>query len=56
MDIYIYGLLYNKEDLRRSKWGNYFKNLYGEIPNEGYPIDISKFWLLYTDLLKKFRY
>lgn len=42
----------NKEDLKKSKWGNYFKNLYGEIPNTEYPIDMSKFWLLYTDLLK----
>ena len=42
----------NKDELSNSKWGNYFKNLYGEIPNTGYPIDMSKFWLLYTDLLK----
>lgn len=44
----------NKEELRNSKWGNYFISIYGEIPNTGYPIDMSKFWLLYTDLLKQF--
>jgi len=43
----------NKSELSNSKWGNYFINLYGEIPNSGYPIDMSKFWLLYTDLLKE---
>ena len=43
----------NKLELINSKWGNYFINLYGKIPDKGYPIDISKFWLLYTELLKK---
>jgi len=43
----------NKQELSKSIWSIYFINLYGELPINGYPIDVSKFWLLYTELLNK---
>ena len=43
----------NYDQLHKSSWSNYFILLYGSIPsdNNNYPIDLSTFWIFYTDLL-----
>jgi len=44
----------NKSELENSKWSNYFIHIYGKIPDTGYPIDLNTFWILYTNILKKY--
>lgn len=44
----------NKSELEKSEWSKYFIYIYGEIPDNNYPIDLNTFWILYTDILKKY--
>jgi hypothetical protein len=47
-------VFHTKEQLSNSKWGKYFKHIYGSIPDTNYPININNFWMLYTDILDKY--
>jgi len=44
----------NKSELENSIWSKYFLHIYGEIPDNNYPIDLNTFWILYTDILEKY--
>jgi len=38
----------SQSELSQSGWAKYFKTVYGEVPATGYPIDLSRFWMLYS--------
>jgi hypothetical protein len=44
----------SKSELENSIWSKYFLHIYGEIPDSDYPIDLNTFWILYTNILKKY--
>lgn len=46
-------LFRSSAELSSSNWGNYFQAVYGEIPQDGYPICIGEFWVFYQDELEK---
>jgi hypothetical protein len=39
--------------LKGDNWGRYFEAVYGEVPDSGYPICLSDFWVLYEQELEK---
>jgi len=41
----------NASALRSDPWGKYFEVVYGEIPKEGYPIDLKQFWMFYDNII-----
>lgn len=43
----------DQKSLSASPWGGYFKDVYGFIPVQGYPICTFDFWFLYESKIKK---
>lgn len=41
------------EQLNRDNWGRYFEAVYGEVPDSGYPICLSDFWVVYPEELER---
>jgi len=39
------------QQLAGDPWGNYFKSLYGSVPNTGFPLCIGDFWMFYDNLV-----
>ena len=37
--------------LNSDRWGKYFKAVYGEIPQGGYPMCLGDFWIFYSEEL-----
>jgi len=40
----------DQASLQASNWAGYFQDVYGEIPQNGYPICVYNFWWLYSDV------
>jgi len=41
------------DHLNSHQWGRYFEAVYGEVPDSGYPICLSDYWVLYEEELAK---
>lgn len=41
------------DQLNADNWGRYFEAVYGEVPDSGYPICLSDFWIVYPQELTK---
>jgi len=49
-DQYGWPVFDDEASLWASNWAGYFQDVYGEVPQMGYPICIYNFWWLYTDV------
>ena len=44
----------NKIELEKTNWKHYLNYIYGDIPDNKFPIDINQFDILYTNLIDKY--